>query len=91
MKEASTLFLRMPKDLKRRIEQHAEQQSVSLNQFAIYALTREIAQMDALDYLEKRLAGKTREQIKEAFWRVLDRVPARDVPEWDRIGEGENI
>jgi hypothetical protein len=89
MKEASTLFLRMPKDLKQRIEHHAKQQGVSLNQFAIYALTREIAQMEALDFFERRLSGKTPEQIREAFWRVIDRVSPNEVREWDTISENE--
>ena len=42
MKPKSTLTIRVPEALKQRIETLAAQQDVSINQFATYALAKEI-------------------------------------------------
>jgi predicted HicB family RNase H-like nuclease len=42
----STLTIRVPEELKDRIETLAAQQGVSINQFAMYAFTKEIGELE---------------------------------------------
>ena len=45
MGSKSTLTIRVPEELKDRIETLAAQQGVSINQFALYAFAREIGEL----------------------------------------------
>ncbi|MCK5786662.1 MAG: toxin-antitoxin system HicB family antitoxin [Candidatus Sabulitectum sp.] len=47
MAGASVMTIRIPADLKRRIEIVAEEQGVSLNQLAMYMFTREVTSLEA--------------------------------------------
>ena len=47
MASASVMTVRIPSDLKHRIEVVAEEQGVSLNQMAMYMFTREVTSMEA--------------------------------------------
>jgi len=56
------LTIRVPGDLKDRIEKAPGQQGVSMNQFAIYAFTREISELEAASFFQEQYADKTRQQ-----------------------------
>jgi uncharacterized protein (DUF1778 family) len=88
-KKSHVLTIRVPRDLKERIEKAADQQGVSMNQFAIYAFARGISELEAASFFQNQYAGKTRQQILEEFDAVMGKVPARRKrPDWDRI-DGE--
>jgi NRPS condensation-like uncharacterized protein len=50
---ASLLTLRIPNELKHNIKLVAEQQGISINQLALYALTKEIKEIQTYNKLEK--------------------------------------
>jgi len=85
MSNTNAVLVRMPADLKRRLQTQARRQGVSLNQLITYSLTREISALEALSYLEQRLEGKSARKVRADFDRVLRKVKDREVPEWDRI------
>ncbi len=80
----TTILVRLPRDLKYRLQEEAKEQGVSLNQMINYSLSREIAQLEAQRYFDQRLEGKSKEKIKQKFWTVMDKVGDRPVPEWDK-------
>ncbi len=85
MSKSNVMTIRVPEELKERIENTASLQGVSINQFALYAFTKELSELENSRYFKNRLKGKKREDIIKSFDSVMAKVPARDVPEWDRI------
>ena len=83
--DRTAVLVRLPRDLKRRLQGQARRQGVSLNQMINYSLAREVTLMEAQTYLEKRLDGKPAEEIQKRFWEVMEKVQDRPVPDWDRI------
>lgn len=87
----SVVTLRIPKDLKSRLEQAADQQGVSLNQFALYILAGELARFEAAEEqawqaLDHRYpATRPGADVVAEARKLLQRTPAKDVPDWDRI------
>ena len=81
----NVLTIRVPDELKTRIEQVAEDQGVSLNQFALYAFTKELGELEPNSYLQKYLRGKSKDEIYAAFDAAMAAVKEREVPEWDWI------
>ncbi len=49
MNKSLTLTLRMPAELKRRLEREAKYQGVSLNQLTNYMLTVQLTQLETID------------------------------------------
>ena len=66
MGNKNTLTIRVPEELKNRIETIAAQQGISINQFAMYAFTKEIGELEAGEFFRNisRSADK-----KELFYR----------------------
>ena len=85
MSKSNVMTIRVPEELKERIENTASLQGVSINQFALYAFTKELSELENSRYFKNRLKGKKREEIIKSFDSVMAKVPARDVREWDRI------
>ena len=92
MAKPSTVTLRMPKELKNRLEIAAEQQGVSLNQFALYILSGEVTRLEMVEEqtwkeLEKKYyADDSNEVIREKALKVLNKASKNsDLPEWDRV------
>lgn len=56
--ESSVLTIRLPKELKHKIERVADEQGVSINQLALYAFTKEIKEMETSSYFRNRLKLK---------------------------------
>lgn len=87
--KATLLTLRIPNELKHNIKQMAEQQGISINQLALYALTKEIKEMQTFSLLEQYWKNKEEKNIKEDFGKVLKKVEEKnnlaEIPEWDKI------
>lgn len=81
----NTLTIRVPEDLKQRLEKVATLQGVSVNQFALYAFTKEIADLEASSYFQTVLKGVDKKFMIKEMDRILASVPERTVPEWDRV------
>jgi predicted DNA-binding ribbon-helix-helix protein len=73
----STLSLRLPESLHKQLKDVAERDGVSINQLITTAVAEKLSALMTADYLEERGARGDR----EAFDRVLDKVP--DVPAGD--------
>ncbi len=81
----SVLTLRIPFELKHKIELMAEKQGVSINQLAMYAFTKEMMEMETSSYLSKYWNKKSKREILHNFDKVLKKVKKNKVPNWDRI------
>ena len=79
----NTLTIRVPEDLKDRIERVASLQGVSINQFALYAFTKELADLEASSYFRSLLKGVDKHAMLHEIDRILASVPERPVPDWD--------
>lgn len=85
MPKANVLTIRMPTDLKQRIAVIAEAQGVSINQLALYLLTKEIGNLEASKKISTYWSNETQEDILSGFDDVMAKVQERPVPDWDRI------
>jgi hypothetical protein len=85
MNKSLTLTLRMPAELKRRLEREAKYQGVSLNQLTNYMLTVQLTQLETISALETKLSGKSVFPLKENVSSILDKIPGRSVPAWDSL------
>jgi len=87
MADASVMTVRIPADLRRRIEVVAEEQGVSLNQLAMYMFTRGITSLEAGSRISKYWDGYKKSEILHDFDDVMSKVKSGKVPEWDRMGK----
>jgi len=67
----STLSLRLPDYLHKRVRELAEQEGISINQFISTAVAEKMAALMTVDYLEER----ARRGDREKFLSVLAKVP----------------
>ena len=59
---------------------------VSMNQFAIYAFAREIAEPETSAFFQNQYAGKNKREILEAFDAVMNKkIPSQTSPDWDQL------
>jgi hypothetical protein len=85
MPKASVLTIRMPTDLKQRIALIAELQGVSINQLAMYLLTKEIGNLEAGNKIATYWNDYVHEDILSGFNDVMAKIQERPVPDWDAI------
>ncbi|MBN1351474.1 toxin-antitoxin system HicB family antitoxin [candidate division KSB1 bacterium] len=85
MSRASVLTIRIPSDLKHRIELVAEEQGVSINQLAMYMFTKEIGNLEASQTMSKYWKNYPKEKILTDFDNVMEKVKDKPVPDWDKI------
>lgn len=83
--KGNVITIRVPRDLKERIEKAADEQGVSMNQFAVYAFTRGISELETTSFFQSQYSGKTRKEILRAFDVVMEKIPRRKTPAWDRM------
>jgi hypothetical protein len=81
----SVLTIRVPQRLKARIEKYSALEGVSINQFALYAFAKEIAELETNKYFRERLRGKSKDELVAAFDAAMAKVPDREPPKWDRL------
>ena len=85
-KSTQVVTLRIPVELKARLENEAHLQGVSMNNLANYMLTTQISQIEVLSALEARASKKDIPSLKSKVIKVLDSVQKNtEVPEWDKI------
>lgn len=77
MSKSQVVTLRMPAELKRRLEREARYQGVSLNQLTNYLLTIQLTQLELISDLENRLAQKSLADLKGKVRAILAKVPSR--------------
>ncbi|WCL50787.1 toxin-antitoxin system HicB family antitoxin [Leptospira sp. GIMC2001] len=84
--KASLLTLRIPSELKHKIERLADEQGVSINQLALYAFTKEVKELETRSYFEQYYKGKSKKEIFSGVKEVLNKLNHEgDIPEWDRL------
>ena len=84
----NTLTIRVPEDLKQRIEKLASLQGVSINQFALYAFTKEISELESASYFNALIQDVDKRRLLKDLDRIIESVPDRDVPDWDTLRSG---
>ena len=85
MPKTNVMTIRVPEELKERIENTAMLQGVSINQFALYAFTKELSELENSQYFKHFLKDKSKEDIIKGFDEVMGKVKNRTVEEWDKI------
>ncbi len=87
MSNTQVVTIRIPKDLKRRLEREAKYQGVSLNQLTNYLINSQLTQPESVSVLESRLSNKSVGDLKRKARKIMSQVPSRDVPRWDKKGK----
>ncbi len=85
MNKTQVMSLRLPLELKSRLERQAKDQGVSINQLASYLLNIEVTRLEMFSGLESRLGKKSIPELKQKVNKILDNISAREVPEWDTL------
>jgi len=85
MSKTNVLTLRVPWELKRRLENEAKFQGVSLNQLSNYLLNEQLTQIELISSLESRLSEKSIDDLKIKVSNILNKVPKKETPSWDVI------
>lgn len=85
MNNTQVVTLRMPSELKTRLEREAKYQGVSINQLATYLLNIQVTQLEMISTLESRLRQKSLSGLKRRVRNILKNVPSREVQDWDVI------
>lgn len=89
----SSLTIRVPHELKEKINKADYNQGISINQFAMYIFTKEVTRLEFTEeenefnkIKEKYIWNKTEEEIKENFKVVMKKVKSSNKsPNWDII------
>jgi len=84
-KGRNLLTIRVPEDLKVRIERYSAMQGVSINQFAMYAFAKELSELESSRYFTSLLRNKSRQEVFAKFDAVMNKVKSRAAPSWDRM------
>lgn len=85
MNNTQVVTLRMPSELKTRLEREAKYQGVSINQLATYLLNIQVTQLEMISTLESRLQQKSLPGLERRVRNILKKVPTREVQDWDVI------
>ena len=85
-KNKNVMTIRVPEDLKERIEKFALLQGVSINQFALYTFTKELAELETNKFFRNELKSKKKDILKN-FDLLMSSIPERENPGWDEIRE----
>jgi len=85
MAKSNVMTIRVPEELKERIESTAILQGVSINQFALYAFTKELAELENSSFFRHYLKDRKKSEILRDFDTVMGKVQSRDVEEWDNF------
>jgi hypothetical protein len=85
MSKANVMMLRLPSDPKHRIEIVAKNQGVSINQLAMYMLSKEVSSFEAGDKISSFWRGYDKKAILNDFDKVMSKINSADLPDWDEI------
>ena len=85
----STISLRLPESLHRRVRELAKAEDVSINQFITTAVAEKMAALMTVDYLQERAARGDRDAFERAMAKVRDMPPdAADTAAGSDMREG---
>ena len=79
MSKTQVVTLRVPIELKIRLEHEARHQGVSLNNLANYFLTTQISHLEALSVIESRISQKNIVDLKSKVKLILDAVQRKKI------------
>ena len=71
----STISLRLPESMHKRIRELAKREGVSINQLINSALSEKISAILTKEYLEERASRGSRKRFEKALSRVRDATP----------------
>ena len=77
----STVSISVPDSVKRNVERLAAKDGISVDQFYATAAAEKLSALETADYIAQRAARADR----EAFLRVMEKVPDAKPEEWDRL------
>ena len=88
-KKPAQLPLRLPKELHADIQQLAEEQGVSMNQFLLYVVASKVSEMkQSKEFFARRIAGRTRQQSADGLKKILDKVsPSNRIAKGDELSD----
>ena len=71
----STLSLRLPDSIHKKVKEFSKQEGISINQFIASAVSEKIAAFATVEYLEKRADRADHEKFKAAVSKIPDTEP----------------
>ncbi|MDZ7773193.1 MAG: toxin-antitoxin system HicB family antitoxin [Balneolaceae bacterium] len=77
----STLSVRLPDSLHKKLKELAEKEGVSMNQLITLAVSEKMSALLTVDYLKERAERADR----DAFNKILEQVPDTEPEEYDRL------
>jgi predicted transcriptional regulator len=77
----STLSVRLPNSLHKKLKELAEQEGVSMNQFITLAVSEKMSALLTVDYLRERGERGSR----KAFEEIMSEVPDVEPEEYDKL------
>ena len=77
----STLSVRLPESLHKKIKELAEKEGVSMNQFITLAISEKMSALLTIDYLKER----AEQASKEKFENIMNQVPDVKPEEYDKL------
>ncbi len=77
----STLSVRLPDSLHKKLKELAEQEGVSMNQFITLAVSEKMSALLTEDYLKERAERGS----KKAFEEIMSEVPEVEPEEYDKM------
>jgi len=81
----STLSLRLPESLHKKLKELAQREGVSINQLISTAVAEKVSALMTLNYLEARAARGSREKFDAVLAKVADVEP----PDYDALPKGK--
>jgi len=72
----STLSLRLPDSLHKKVRELAKQEGISINQFIATATAEKLAALMTAEYLEERARRGSRQEYEKVLRKVKKRPPA---------------
>jgi hypothetical protein len=73
----STISLKLPNDLRERVQKQAIESNLPVEQYIVYLLTKIISYQDAQDELRKMMKRKNRAKALSVLEKVPDRPPLK--------------
>jgi predicted transcriptional regulator len=71
----STMSIRLPESLHKRLRELAKRENVSMNQLITLALAEKVSALDTIDYLSERTNRADRSSFERALAKVADKKP----------------
>jgi len=79
------LTIRLPDELKDKLDFIAEKEGVSLNQYALYAFSKQVSEYETKEYFKRIIKNKSKDKIFNEFDTILKKIKSRKNPDWDKL------